>query len=141
MSKRSPSLYLLDILIAHNKITRYIEKFTNSEDFFYSELEWDATIRELEIVGEATNNLIKVNILNNKNRRIVDFRNEIAHGYFGINAEIVLDVCRNKLTQYTKELKKISLEDILEAIELSKEEHKGNLHILNLLNTLQQEYM
>ena len=62
MSKRSPSLYLLDILITHNKITRYIEKFTNSED-------------------------------------------------------------------------------ILEAIELSKEEHKGNLHILNLLNTLQQEYM
>jgi len=30
---------------------------------------------------------------------------------------------------------------LLEAIELSKEEHKGNPHILKLLNTLQQEYM
>ena len=141
MSKRSPSLYLLDILIAHNKITRYIKRFTNSEDFFYSELEWDATIRELEIIGEATNNLIKTNILDNKSRRIVDFRNEIAHGYFGINADIVLDVCKNKLTQYTQELKEIQLEDMLEAITFSKKEHKGNPHILKLLNTLQQEHM
>ncbi len=141
MSKRSPALYLLDILIAHNKITRYIQRFTNSEEFFYSELEWDATIRELEIIGEATNNLIKAQVLDNKSRRIVDFRNEIAHGYFGINADIVLDVCKNKLTQYTKELKEIPMEEILEAIELSKMEHKGNPHILGLLNTLQQEYM
>lgn len=139
MSKRKPELYLLDILIAYNKISRYTQKFTDPEDFFHSELEWDATIRELEIVGEATNNLIKENIIDNTNRRIVNFRNEITHGYFGINAEIVLDVCRNKLHDYTQELKDLKL-DLHEAIKLSKQEHYKNKHIQKLLIQLEEEH-
>ena len=141
MSKRSPALYLLDIFLAFNKITRYTEKFTNSEDFFYSELEWDATVRELEIIGEATNKLIKLNIISNENRRIVDFRNEIAHGYFGINADIVFDVCKNKLPEYIQKLHQHKIEDMPNAIKLSKIEHKRNPHILKLLEELEEEYL
>ena len=140
MSSRKPELYLLDILIASNKITRYTQNFANADDFFHSELEWDATIRELEIVGEATNNLIKENIIDNSNRRIVDFRNEIAHGYFGINSEIVLDVCRNKLRDYTQELKNLKI-DLQEAIQLSKKEHVKNIHIQKLLTQLEEEHI
>ena len=44
MSKREVSLYIVDIFIAIDKIKRYTNKFNNSDDFFYSELEWDATI-------------------------------------------------------------------------------------------------
>ena len=139
MSKRTPALYLLDIFIAHNKISRYTEKFRDSEEFYFSELEWDATIREVEIIGEATNKLIKLGIVSEENRRIVDFRNEIVHGYFGINAEIVFDVCKNKLPTYIDELKKINIRDINEAITLLQEEYKKNPHITQLLATLKEE--
>lgn len=121
MSKRDPSLYLLDIFIAHNKIERY-------------------TDRELEIIGEATNKLINAGVVSDKNRRIVDFRNEIAHGYFGINAEIVFDVCKNKLPQYINELKHLRLEEIQNGIKMLKEEYAKNPHIVKLLETLKKEF-
>ena len=97
MSKRDISLYIVDIFIAINKIQRYTQKFSNAQDFKWSELQWDATIRELEIIGEATNNLIKSQILeNNKYRKIVDFRNVIIHGYFGIDEDEVWSVVQDK---------------------------------------------
>ena len=78
MSKRDESLYIVDIFIAIDKINRYTDKFTKADDFKWSELEWDASLRELEIIGEATNKLISLNVLENKKyRKIVDFRNSI----------------------------------------------------------------
>ncbi len=92
---RDIDFYIVDIFIANNKINRYTKNFENAEELFWSELEWDATIRELEIVGEATNKLIKYGFLSNDEyRKIVDFRNIIAHGYFGINKEEVWEVVR-----------------------------------------------
>ena len=49
-------------------------------------MEWDATLRRLEIIGEATKYLITMDILNNREyRKIVDFRNVISHAYFGVD--------------------------------------------------------
>ena len=66
MSKRDVEFYFIDIFIAIYKIKLYTSKFTNGEDLLNSMLEWDATIRELEIIGEATNSLIKLKVLDNK---------------------------------------------------------------------------
>ena len=90
MSSRNHSLYIVDIFVAMDKIHRYTNKFDNAQDLLNSELEWDATIRELEILGEATNYLLKSNHIDKKYRRIVDFRNQIIHGYFGIDENIDL---------------------------------------------------
>lgn len=135
MSKRESGLYLLDILIAYEKILRYTKDFECGDDLLHSELEWDATIRELEIIGEATKNLIQENIIDDKSRRIVNFRNQIAHGYFGIDADIVLDIIHNKLNSFTLMLKELPL-NLEKAIELSKQEHQHNKNTLNLLNSL-----
>jgi len=62
---RDLTFYIVDIFIANNKIKRYTKNFKNAEELFWSELEWDATIRELEIIGEVTNKLIKYNFLSN----------------------------------------------------------------------------
>ena len=83
MFKRDISLYIVDILIASNKIKRYTKSFTSSTDFLHSELEWDATIRELQLIGDAINILIQEDFLTSAFRRIVDFRNQIVHGILG----------------------------------------------------------
>lgn len=140
MSNRDISLYVVDIFIAIDKCKRYTKRFTNVEEFRWSELEWDATIRELEIIGEATNKLIKEDILDNtKYRKIVDFRNIIIHGYFGIDEDEVYAVVKEKLPVFHDELKKLVDEKdifIKDAILYAKEENYKNKEVTNFLNTL-----
>lgn len=138
MSNREPTLYFLDIFIAYDKICRYTKKFDNAQDFLHSELEWDATIRELEIIGEATNNLLQLNFIDTKHRRIVDFRNQIIHGYFGIDENIVFEVVKSKLDLYVDDLKNLDIE-LSKAIDLAKIEHSKNENILLLLKNLEKD--
>jgi len=139
MSNRDIGFYIVDIFIAIDKIYRYTNIFKNADDLLHDELHWDATIRELEIIGEATKNLLNENLLNLKYRRIVDFRNQISHGYFGIDENIVWDIINNKLNLYEKDLRElVCLEsiDIITAIHSAKEEYRKNDNILKLLTTL-----
>jgi uncharacterized protein with HEPN domain len=139
MSDRQHALYIVDIFIAIDKIYRYTDRFVNAQELLNSELEWDGAIRELEIIGEATNYLLKANQIDEKYRRIVDFRNQIIHGYFGIDESIVFDVIRNKLPHYYDdllELAKYQENDVLEAIDHAKKENFMNKNVLNFLNQL-----
>ena len=104
MSKRDISLYIVDTLIAIDKIKRYTAKYDDAEGLLASEEGWDATIRELEIVGEATKKLLAEGLLSPKYRRIVDFRNQINHAYFGIDEQIVWDVVTDKILAYEHDL-------------------------------------
>jgi len=139
---RDYRLYLVDILIANNKIQRYTQKFNNPNDLLYSELEWDGTIREFEIIGEATNYLIKNKILDESYRIIVDFRNKIIHGYFGIDEVIVWDVIKNYLPDFISYIKKyikenkINLNDIIPQI---KKDYFYNKKVLEFLDNLTYE--
>ena len=139
MSDRKHALYIVDIFIAMDKIHRYTDRFNDAEELLDSELEWDGAIRELEIIGEATNYLLKANQIDERYRRIVDFRNQIIHGYFGIDENIVFDVIRNKLPQYFEDLLELSQDqktDVLEAIVGSKKENSANKNVLEFLNQL-----
>ena len=141
MPKRDITLYIVDVFIAIDKIKRFTEKFSNATDFLHSELEWDATIRELQIIGDATNILLNENLIGKSFRRIVDFRNQIVHVYFGIDEEIVWEVITQKLNVFQEELltitalKKI---DLNSAIIFAKEENIYNDNITILLSDLQK---
>ncbi|PLY08045.1 MAG: hypothetical protein C0625_03610 [Arcobacter sp.] len=141
MSSRDLSLYIVDIFIAINKIQRYTKEFANAEDFKWSELQWDATLRELEIVGEATNTLIKLGLLENeKYRKIVDFRNLIVHGYFGIDENEVWNVVQDKLSPFLYELKEVIMEqniDIKDDISYAKLENFKNIELVEFLNSVE----
>ncbi len=115
MSNRDYRLYITDIFIAINKIQRYTQNISDAQDLRWNEIVWDATIRELEIIGEATRVLIKSDILKNQEyRKIVDFRNIIAHGYFGLDEDEVFIVIKDKLIIFENELiKLIEQNDIL----------------------------
>jgi uncharacterized protein with HEPN domain len=128
MSKRESSFYFIDIFIASFKIQKYISGFTNCDDFLHEDLYWDATMRELQIIGEATNQLMKFGFLDDSYRDIVDFRNVITHGYFGINASMVWGVVNDDLRDYVANLKLLIKEknvDLSQAIKYAIKEHKN----------------
>ncbi len=87
MSKRVLEFYIIDILIAIDKIKRYSKDFSNADEFYYDEKSFDATMRELQIIGEATKYLINSNMLDSSFRVVVEFRNIIVHEYFGIDKD------------------------------------------------------
>ncbi|QOG12501.1 DUF86 domain-containing protein [Arcobacter sp. FWKO B] len=137
---RDISLYILDIFIASNKISRYTENFTNAQDFLNSEINWDASIRELEIIGEASKILINTNTISSEYRRIVDFRNQISHAYFGIDEDIVWDVIQHKLPAFLDYLiilcKTINIKN---AIQFAKEENINNAKLIDFLINLDKK--
>ncbi len=142
MSNREVEFYIVDMFIAYDKIKRYSKKFINAQDFLHSELEWDAVIRELEIIGEATNQLLKANMLNKEYRIIVDFRNQITHGYFGVDENIVWEVVNNYLDEFRLELLnmiKSNSIDIQESIKFAKIDNNYSEKTTILLNNLYDE--
>jgi len=99
MRKGSCRVYLEDILISINKIQSYIGN-SSFEDFINDEMKLDAVVRNLEIIGEASRHIpdeIKEKYSDIEWRKICDFRNILAHEYFGIDHEILWDILMNKL--------------------------------------------
>ena len=141
MPKRDISFYVVDVFIAIDKVHRYTKNFTCAEDLLYDEMSWDATIRELEIIGEATKHLLNAEIIPKHYRRIVDFRNQINHAYFGINESIVWDVVKDKLNIYKDDLEYIIVSENLslqDAIESIKSDKFSNDFILSVLLKLEK---
>jgi uncharacterized protein with HEPN domain len=140
MSKRKIEFYILDILIAIDKIKRYTKKISNGTELLNDELSWDATIRELEIIGEATKILLNESFLEDKKyRRIVDFRNQINHGYFGIDEDIVWDVVENKLVEFKIDIDELIYSksiDIIHTIEIFEKENLKQESVKSFLKQL-----
>ncbi len=71
---------------------------------------YSATIRELEIIGEATGKIsqeTKEKYPNIDYRTIKDFRNVLAHEYFGVDMQIVWGIVTEKLSNLKEEILKI----------------------------------
>ncbi len=136
---RTPAFYLVDIFIAADKISRYTQSFSDARSFLYSEMEWDATIRELEVIGEATKHLLQNEVIDSGYKIIVDFRNHIVHAYFGIDEQIVWEVVNQFLEQFVNELHFLITEqgiDLTEAVERAKEDYYYSENTLKLLDSL-----
>jgi uncharacterized protein with HEPN domain len=132
MSKkqRDIELFIVDILVAIRKIEEYIKEFDDKEEFRQDSLHWDATIRQLEIIGEALNKLLEDESFEKASpkyfRKVVNFRNVIAHGYFGIDIDEVWNVLTQKLDMLDVDLRKIVKGgiDLTDAINSEISEYK-----------------
>ncbi len=128
--KRDIELFIVDIFVAIQKIKEYTNSFNNSNALLHSSLHWDATIRQLEIIGEALNKLLEDEKFATHSpkyfRRVVNFRNNIVHGYFGIDTDEVWNVITVHLDSLQNDIKNIIKNniDIQEAIESELEEYK-----------------
>ncbi len=92
-------LYLEDIVSSIDAIDTYIKEITFIE-FVNDRKTQSATIRELEIIGEAVSKLsdnIKDKTPEVHWRDIKDLRNLLIHEYFGVDLEIIWDIIKNDI--------------------------------------------
>lgn len=95
--------YLSHIVEAVERIQKYISDLKREQEFYENTLIQDAVIRNLEIIGEASNNVDKHFPQFVKDHNDVPFiyayemRNALAHGYFQVDLPIVWQTIQNDL--------------------------------------------
>ncbi|WP_290623844.1 MULTISPECIES: HepT-like ribonuclease domain-containing protein [unclassified Archaeoglobus] len=110
MSKRSPELFIQDMLEAIEKIERYTESVEDLNDFMEKDIVVDAVLRNLEIIGEAARNIpeeIREKYPEIPWNRVVGLRNVVIHGYFVVDLEIIWVIIREQLPELKNVLRKM----------------------------------
>lgn len=100
---------IFDIYQSIELIESYIGKPKKFEIYENTPMLQDAVERNLEIIGEAVNSILKINSnfpLTNA-RRMVDARNKIAHGYDDIDNAQIWNIIINHLPQLKLECEKL----------------------------------
>lgn len=107
---RSHKLFLEDILVSIHKIQNYVGD-DSLDALIKNGMKIDAIVRNFEIIGEASRNVpqeIKDKYPFVEWRKIADFRNILAHEYFGVDYEIMWDIIKNKLPGLVNDIKTIT---------------------------------
>ncbi len=111
---REPRLYLEDILEAIRRVrllTAGMDRSRFGEDWRTQ----DATLRNLEILGEAVKHLpgeLTSRYPDVAWKNIADFRDFLAHAYFGVDEEIVWDIISTKLDPLERAVQAIPREQV-----------------------------
>lgn len=106
---RNIKLYLDDILLAIKKIEKYIKGKTFVK-FQFDEKTIDAVIRNIEIIGEAANNIpleIKKKNSGIPWKEMIGMRNKVIHEYFGVDKEVLWQTAKENLPNLKELVKKI----------------------------------
>ena len=102
--------YLQHIVQAAGRIQKYIENL-DEEAFKSSDMVQDAVIRNFEIIGEASNNILKSNegfIEQHPElplRFAYDMRNQLSHGYFSTDLSIVWRTATRNIPALSHQIK------------------------------------
>jgi len=102
-------LYLRDIRTGCLKILRFTESLT-FEEFLADEVVYDATLRNLTVIGEAVKAVpteMRERYPNIEWRRIAGFRDIVVHTYFGIDNETVWDIVRSRVPELLARIEEI----------------------------------
>jgi len=101
---KNDKVYIEHILEAIQTIETYMVGL-DFETFLQNKMASDAIIRELEIIGEASNNISEEFQEENSDvpwRKIIGIRNTLIHEYFGVNKKVVWDTCEKDLPELKK---------------------------------------
>ncbi len=111
--RKDDTVFLRHILDAINLIGGYL-KGKSYEEFKNNRMLQDAVIREIEIIGEATNNL-SAEFRNRYPgipwRQIAGMRDKLIHGYFGVDLDAVWDTATKDIPALREKLLEIMEKD------------------------------
>ena len=113
--KKDVSVFLKHILESIAQIEEFV-KGASKADFISSVKTHDATMRRLEIIGEATKNLPRT--FREKHpeipwNKLAGMRDKLIHGYFGIDLNITWNVIEKDLPDLKKKIKTILEKEVL----------------------------
>lgn len=103
-------LQLETIIESIDKIEEYSNEFDDAEEFYHDSKSFDATMMQFVVIGETISRLGE-DFKKTQNQipwqKIKDFRNIVAHDYFGIDPEEIWDIVNEKLLPLKKEILQI----------------------------------
>ncbi|MDA3953224.1 MAG: DUF86 domain-containing protein [Bacteroidales bacterium] len=101
--------YLFDIITSINSIYDYLGENRNFNDYQQNKLLRRAVERELEIIGEASSRILKLDSefpIDNA-RKIVDLRNWVIHGYDKVDDVIIWGILSNHLPKLKEQVENL----------------------------------
>ena len=101
---------LLSLVEAIGKIKLYSQDFSNADDFYHDTKSFDASMMQFVVIGEVISRLdtdFKTRHSDIPWQKIKDFRNIVAHDYFGIDADEIWDIIQNKLLPLNENIKSL----------------------------------
>jgi len=107
--KKNPKIFIKHIEDSLKLIEDYVINISE-EDFFKDKKIQDATVRRLEIVGEASKNIpasFKQKFQEIPWKEMAGIRDKITHHYFGVDLKIVWNVIKKDLPKLKKEVQRI----------------------------------
>jgi len=101
---------LESIIEATDRIIEYTSGINSADDFNNDYRNFDATMMNFVVIGEIVDKLSD-DFKNRHNKvewiKIKGFRNIVAHDYFGIDAEEVWQIIKNKIPALKTEMTKL----------------------------------
>jgi len=91
--------FLTDMIEFCEQIENYVEGF-DYQQFIDSSLNYDATVRKVELLGEAARNIpedVRQLAPDIEWPKIIRIRNILIHGYFAVDDEILWDIVSNRI--------------------------------------------
>jgi uncharacterized protein with HEPN domain len=101
---------LLSFVESIDKIETYSQEFNNGEDFYHDAKSFDASMMQFVVIGELIIRLDDEFKNTHKNipwQQIKDFRNIIAHDYFGIDADEIWSIIKFHLIPLKKNIQEL----------------------------------
>jgi uncharacterized protein with HEPN domain len=120
-------LCLESILEATDRIIEYTSGFDSADNFNNDYRNFDATMMNFVVIGEMVDKLsadFKRDHTNIEWIKIKGFRNIVAHDYFGIDAEEVWQIIKNKIPDLKSEIKRLIDEFLIVHMNILKESLK-----------------
>jgi uncharacterized protein with HEPN domain len=102
-------LYIADMREFCARVAEYTDGLSR-EEFEKTRLVYDATLRNLELIGEAARHVpeeVRAQAPDVPWRRVVAVRNILIHGYLGIDNDIIWDIVQNEIGKLLRALEKL----------------------------------
>lgn len=107
--KREIKKYLFDIKTSIDSINDYLGESRNFFEYQENKLLRRGIEREIEIIGEAANRILKIdkNIQIKSARQIIDTRNWVIHGYDKVDDVVIWGIVTKHLPKLKKEIEEL----------------------------------
>ncbi len=109
LPQREWRFYVSDMIAFAENVMSYTDGF-NQERFINSGITYDATLRNLELIGEAATHIpqeVREQLSQIQWRLIIATRNKLIHGYLGIDNDTLWSIIQTDVPELLKQLQQI----------------------------------